>query len=409
MDGDLLKEAVLFTSDTIHRPPSTIHRLCKEYGMTTGAKRDYYEVLAVARSATPDELKKAYRRLARQYHPDVNKEADAESKFKEINEAYEVLSDDQKRAMYDRFGHSAPNGGAGFDPFASGGDPFSTIFDAFFGGQAGAGGRSQRGPQRGADLRYNLALSFEEAIFGSEKEIEFRRLETCGSCRGSGAEAGTEPTRCPKCGGSGEIRQRAPLFNMVTVTTCDSCGGSGMIIPIPCRECRGEGRVRQARKLTVKVPAGVDGNSQIRISGEGEGGPRGGPHGNLYVALDVQPHQHFIREGNDVIYELKLNVAQATLGDELAVPIVDGTSEPLRVPAGTQTGQTFRIRNKGVPFLRQSGRGDHIVVTRVVVPTRLTDQQRKLFQDLAKALDPEEGSSEQDDGFFGRIKDALGL
>lgn len=374
--------------------------------MTTGAKRDYYEVLGVAPTATPDEIKKAFRRLARQYHPDINKEDAAEAKFKEINEAYEVLSDEQKRAMYDRFGHNAPGmGGGSYDPFGSA-DPFSSIFDAFFGGQAGSA-RTQRGPQRGADLRYNLRLSFEEAIFGTEQEIEFRRLETCPSCKGNGAEPGTEPTRCPKCQGSGELRQRAPLFNMVTVVACDNCGGAGYVIPIPCRECRGDGRVRQARKLTVKVPAGVDSNQQIRISGEGEAGPRGGPYGNLYVTLDVQPHPLFLREGNDVIFELKLNVAQATLGEELEVPTIDG-QEKLRVPAGTQTGQTFRLRGKGVPFLRQQGRGDQIVITRVVVPNKLNDQQRKLFQELARTFDPED-QGERDEGFLGRIKDALGL
>ncbi|NNJ13368.1 molecular chaperone DnaJ [Chloroflexales bacterium ZM16-3] len=375
--------------------------------MTTGAKRDYYEVLGVSRGASPDEIKKAFRRLARQYHPDVSKEDSAESKFKEINEAYEVLSDEQKRAMYDRFGHSAPGGGAGYDPFA-GGDAFSTIFDAFFGGAAGGGGqRSQRGPQRGADLRYNLRLSFEEAVFGCEKEIEFRRLEGCPSCKGSGAEPGTDPVRCPKCGGSGEVRQRAPLFNMVTVTTCDSCGGSGYVIPIPCRECRGEGRVRQGRHITVKVPAGVDSNQQIRISGEGEAGPRGGLFGNLYVALDVQPHPLFLRDGNDIILELKMNVAQAALGEEIEVPTIDGT-ERLRIPAGTQTGQTFKLRGKGVPFLRQNGRGDQIVVSRVVVPSKLSEQQRKLFHELARTFDPED-QHDHDDGFLGRIKDALGL
>jgi len=376
--------------------------------MTTGAKRDYYEVLGVSRGASPDEIKKAYRRLARQYHPDVNREDSAESKFKEINEAYEVLSDEQKRAMYDRFGHSAPGGSsAGYDPFG-GGDAFSTIFDAFFGGSGGGGGqRTQRGPQRGADLRYNLRLSFEEAVFGCEKEIEFRRLEGCPSCKGSGAEPGTDPVRCPKCGGSGEVRQRAPLFNMVTVTTCDSCGGSGTVIPIPCRECRGEGRVRQNHRLIVKVPAGVDSNQQIRISGEGESGPRGGTFGNLYVALDVQQHAVFLRDGNDIILELKLNVAQAALGEDLEVPTLDGT-EKLRVPPGTQTGQTFKLRSKGVPFLRQNGRGDQIVIIRVMVPAKLNDQQRKLFTELAHTFDPEDQSS-RDEGFLGRIKDALGL
>ncbi|GAB4434781.1 MAG: molecular chaperone DnaJ [Chloroflexi bacterium OHK40] len=375
--------------------------------MTTGAKRDYYEVLGVSRGASQDEIKKAFRRLARQYHPDVNKEPDAEARFKEINEAYEVLSDDQKRAVYDRFGHNAPGmGGGAYDPF-DGSDPFATIFDAFFGGQAG-GGRAQRGPQRGADLRYTLRLSFEEAVFGVEKEIEYRRLETCPSCRGSGAEPGTDPMRCPKCQGSGEVRQRAPLFNMVTVTTCDTCGGTGYVIPIPCRECRGDGRLRQTRRLTVKVPAGVDGSQQIRISGEGEAGPRGGPFGNLYVALDVQPHPLFMREGNDVILELRLNVAQAALGEELEVPTLDGY-ERLRIPPGTQTGQTFRLRGKGVPFLRQQGRGDQIIVTRVVVPERLTEQQRRLFQELAQSFAPESQQGDRDEGLFGKIKDALGL
>ncbi|EFO81999.1 chaperone protein DnaJ [Oscillochloris trichoides DG-6] len=372
--------------------------------MTTGAKRDYYEVLGVSRGASPDEIKKAFRRLARQYHPDVNKDEGAEAKFKEINEAYEVLSDEQKRAMYDRFGHSVPGSGGGYDPFG-GGDAFSTIFDAFFGGAAG--GRTQRGPQRGADLRYNLKLSFEEAIFGCEREIEFRRLENCPTCKGNGAEPGTDPVRCPKCGGSGEVRQRAPLFNMVTVTTCDSCSGTGYVIPMPCRECRGEGRVRQSRRITVKVPAGVDSSQQIRISGEGEAGPRGGIPGNLYVALDVQPHALFVRDGNDIILELKLNVAQAALGEELEVPTLDGP-ERLRIPPGTQTGQSFRLRGKGVPFLRQSGRGDQIVVSRVMVPNRLNDHQRKLFQELARTFDPED-QGEHDEGFFGRIKDALGL
>lgn len=371
------------------------------------SKRDYYEVLGVQRNATQDEIKKSFRRLARQYHPDVNKDPSAEGMFKEINEAYEVLSDTDKRALYDRFGHTGPTGGPGFDPFAGGGDPFGSIFEAFFGGTAGQRG-PQRGPQRGSDLRYTLQISFEEAIFGTEKEIEFRRLETCAACRGSGAEPGTDPVRCPKCGGLGEIRQRAPIFNMVTVTTCDQCRGEGTVIAIPCRECRGEGRIRQPRKLTIKIPPGVDSSSQIRITSEGEGGPRGGPHGNLYVVLDVQPHQYFVREGSDILMELSLNVAQATLGTELEIPTVDGT-ERLRVPPGTQTGATFRLRNKGVPFLRGGGRGDQIVVARVVVPSRLTDQQRRLFQELEKSLEPEPIGGQQDDGFFGRIKNALGL
>lgn len=383
--------------------------------MSSETKRDYYEVLGVQRNASQEDIKKAFRRLARQYHPDVNREEGSESRFKEINEAYEVLSDNQKRTMYDRFGHTTGmGGGAGFDPFA-GADPFSTIFDAFFGGAGVAGGRAQRGPQRGADLRYNLRLSFEEAVFGCEKEIEFRRLEPCPPCGGSGAEPGTEPTRCAKCGGTGEVRQRSPLFNMVTVTTCETCGGAGVVIAIPCRECRGEGRIRQLRRLKVKVPSGVDSSSQIRISNEGDSGPRGGVRGNLYVTLDIQPHHYFVREGNDILLELQINVAQAALGAEVDVPTVDSARNPellpekLKIPPGTQTGQVFRLRGKGVPFLRQNGRGDQVVITRVVVPTKLNENQRKLFQELAKTLENEQPSSEHDEGFFGRVKDMLGI
>lgn len=380
--------------------------------MTT--KRDYYEVLGVRRDATPEEIKKAFKRLARQYHPDVNKEPDADTRFKEINEAHSVLSDGQKRAMYDRFGHNMPgsSGGApGVDPFG-GGDPFSTIFDAFFGGGMGGGmggmGGRQRGPQVGADLRYNMRLSFEDAIFGTEKDIEYRRMDVCTACSGNGAEPGTDPSRCPKCGGSGEIRQRLAPFNMVTVATCDMCSGTGVIVPIPCRTCQGTGRTRQNRKITVKVPPGVDSNAQIRITGEGDIGPRGGSHGNLYVALDVQPHAFFVREGQDILLELPLNIAQATLGTDMNVPTVDG-EEKLKIPAGTQTGQVFRLHDKGVPHLRQNGRGDQLVIARVVVPKKLTEQQRKLFQELSKTLDTESIEQKRDEGFFGRVRDAFGL
>jgi molecular chaperone DnaJ len=371
-------------------------------------KRDYYEVLGVQRNASQDEIKKAFRRLARQYHPDVNKDPAAEATFKEMAEAYEVLSDTEKRQIYDRFGHSGLNGGAGFDPFGAGGaDPFGSIFEAFFGGTQ-AGGRGARGPQRGADLRYPLQITFEEAAFGVEKEIEYRRLDTCGTCRGTGAEPGTDPVRCPKCNGLGEIRQRSPIFNMVTVTTCDQCRGEGTVIAIPCKECRGEGRVRKERKLTVKIPAGIDSSSQIRISNEGEGGPRGGPNGNLFVAIEVLPHKFFVREGNDILLELPLNVAQAALGAEVDVPTLDG-QEKVRIPPGTQTGATFRLRLKGVPFLRGNGRGDQIVVARVLVPTNLNDQQRRLFQELEKSLESHQIGEEQDDGFFSRLKNAFGL
>jgi molecular chaperone DnaJ len=378
--------------------------------MPVATKRDYYEVLGVQRNASPEEIKKAYKRLARQYHPDVNKDPEADTRFKEINEAHTVLSDSQKRAMYDRFGHDMPGAGvgAGADPFG-GADPFSTIFDAFFGGGFSGGGRSQRGgPRRGADLRYDLRLSFEESVFGCEREIEYQRMDVCSACNGNGAEPGTEPTRCTRCNGTGELRQRLSPFNMVTVMPCDVCGGSGVVIPMPCRTCNGEGRTRQTRHMKVKVPAGVDSNSQIRISGEGDIGLRSMSHGDLYVTLNVEQHPYFFREGNDVILELRLNVAQAALGDEIDVPTVDG-EELLRIPAGTQTGQVFRLRGKGVPFLRQHGRGDQLVVARVVVPQRLNDQQRKLFQELSKLLGKEPVAQERDDGFFGRIRDALGL
>jgi molecular chaperone DnaJ len=369
------------------------------------AKRDYYEVLGVQRGASQDEIKKAFRAKARQLHPDVNREPGAEAQFKEVGEAYEVLSDPEKRSIYDRFGHSGLGGAGGFDPFA-GADPFGSIFEAFFGGAA-TGRGTQRGPQRGADLRYTLQLSFEEAIFGTEQEIEFRRLETCTACRGSGAEPGTDPVRCPKCNGQGEIRTRSPFLNMVTVTTCDQCRGEGVVVAIPCRECKGEGRIRQERKLTVKIPPGVDAASQIRITGEGEAGPRGGQYGNLYVALDIQPHKLFVREGTEILLELQLNIAQAALGAEVEVPTVDG-KEMLKVPAGTQSGASFRLRGKGVPYLRGNGRGDQIVVARVVVPTKLNDQQRRLFQELEKALEPGQVTAEHDESFFGRLKSSLG-
>jgi len=376
-------------------------------------KRDYYEVLGVQRNASPEEIRKAYKRLARQYHPDVNKEPDADTKFKEINEAHTILSDGQKRAMYDRFGHNMPGssgGGPAGDPFG-GGDPFSTIFETFFGGGVAGAGRGQRGgPQRGADLRYNLRLSFEEAVFGCEKEVEYRRMDTCPSCKGNGAEPGTEPIRCRKCNGTGEIRQRLSSFmtNMVTVTACDVCNGTGAEIPIPCRTCGGEGRVRQPRSITIKVPAGVDADAQIRISSEGDVGMRGSPAGNLYVMLDIEAHPYFVREQNDILLELPLNIAQASLGAELDVPTLDGT-EKLKVPAGTQTGQVFRLRGKGVPFLRHNGRGDQLVISRVVVPKKLTEQQRRLMHELSQTLDTEDIKPERDEGFFSRLRNALGL
>jgi molecular chaperone DnaJ len=380
-------------------------------------KRDYYEVLGIARDASPDDIRKAYRALARKYHPDVNKEADAESTFKDINEANSVLSDPEKRAVYDRFGHNGPQmGGGGGDPFG-GEDPFSAIFESFFGGAGG--GRGQRGPKSGADLKYVLKISFEEAVFGVEKTIEYRRQETCGSCRGNGAQEGTEPTRCTRCNGTGEVRQRSPIFNMVTVMACDTCRGEGVVIAIPCRECRGDGRVRTLHTLNLKIPAGIDSQSQLRMTGEGEVGPRGGPFGNLYVVFEIQPHAFFRRQENDILYEMSVNVAQAALGATLTIPTLEG-SEPLKINAGMQSGTTFRLRGKGVPMLRANGRGDQIVIAKVVIPEKLTDVQRVLFTELAHTFEPltgtnagnagqKSGTDPADEGILDRIKSALGL
>jgi molecular chaperone DnaJ len=376
--------------------------------MVAAAKRDYYEVLGVGRSATAEEIKKAYRQLARKYHPDHNKENGAEELFKEVSEAYQVLSDADKRAMYDRFGHAGLSGaaGGGFDPFGGfgTGDIFSTIFDAFVGQGMRGGAAGQRTAVRGSDLRYHLELGFEEAIFGVEREINFQRLEECSTCAGSGAEPGTDPIRCPKCNGQGEIRTRAPIFNMLTVMTCDECGGTGKKIAVPCRECRGAGRRRSSRTLTVKIPAGVDEGAQIRLRGEGEGGLRGGPSGDLFVTLSIQPHELFERSGNDVVLELPINIAQASLGAKVEVPTLEGATE-LEIPAGTQGGEIFRVRGKGVPFLRGNGRGDQLVVTKVVVPKKLTSKQRDLLRQLGAEFGDNPG--DEDGGFFQKIRDAL--
>jgi len=354
------------------------------------SKRDYYEVLGVSRSATPDDIKKAYRQLARKYHPDVSDAADAEDRFKELNEAYEVLSDVQKRSSYDRFGHAGLGGGGmGFD-FGGFRDPFDIFAEVFGGGGFGFRTSSRHGPRRGGDLRYDLTLTFEEAVFGSEKEIEVTRHEVCPACNGTRAEPGTSPVRCSECKGSGQVRrvQRSILGSFVSVTTCPTCHGTGETIPIPCKQCRGEGRIHATRKLSVNIPAGVDHGTQIRLAAEGEMGQRGGPAGNLYVVLDVEPHEVLQRRGDDILVELQVNVAQAALGAEVRVPSLDG-EEALSIPPGTQSGKVLRLRNKGVPHLRRDGRGDQLVLVRVAIPTKLTREQKKMFKDLGETLDPE--------------------
>ena len=378
-------------------------------------KRDYYEVLGVARGATPDEIKKSYRRLARKYHPDVSEEADSEARFKEINEAYEVLADEQKRGMYDRFGHagvntSAAGGMSGFD-FSGFRDPFE-IFEEVFGGFGGfsrSSSRQGRRPRRGSDLRYELPLEFEEAIFGVEKEIEVPRRETCPTCSGNGAEPGTTPIRCPECNGTGEVRRQTGFF--INISTCPRCHGQGEIITSPCHECQGRGNVTRTRRLSVKIPGGVDEGTQIRLSGEGESGAYGGPPGNLYVVIRVKPHAYFRRMDDTIHLELAINVTQAALGDEVEVPTLDG-NELMTIPAGTQTGDTIRLRGKGVPRLRRDGssikRGDEVVTLQVRTPTNLTKEQRNLLLELGKTLD-REVVPQREKSIFDRLREALGV
>ncbi len=370
-------------------------------------KRDYYDVLGVKRGASEEEIKKAYRGLARQYHPDVNKAADAEARFKEINEAYEVLSDREKRATYDRFGHVGTQGGfqpgAGFSGFGG----IEDIIEDFFGFGTRARTATRQAPQRGADLRYNLSLSFEEAAFGVEKELEIPRWESCPTCNGSGAAPGTTPIRCPQCNGSGEVRrvQQSIFGSFVNVSTCPRCEGEGEVVNSPCPECRGQKQVQRVRTVVVEIPAGVDEGTQIRLTGEGEPGVRGGPPGNLYVVLSIQPHRYFRRQGNDVLLGFPINIAQASLGDEVEVPTLDG-SELLHIPAGTQTGETFRLRGKGIPYLRRNGRGDQLVTVFVKTPTNLTEEQKDLLKRLSRTLG-KEPIAQGDKGFLDRLKEVF--
>jgi molecular chaperone DnaJ len=374
------------------------------------AQRDYYEILGVQRSANQEDLKQAFRKLARQYHPDVNKAPDSEERFKEINEAFAVLSDADKRAAYDRFGHAGVRNAGGVPDYGVDFGNFADIFEEFFGiggfGRA-AGGRSRRVPRRGADLQYQVDLTFEEAVFGVEKEIEITRDEVCGACSGSGAEPGSTPVRCASCGGSGEVRQvrQTLLGSMVQVTTCPTCNGQGETIPNPCRTCNGRGLERKNRRKAVSIPAGVDTGNQIRIAGEGQPGVDGGPLGNLYLVINVKPHQYFRRRGNDILLDLDVNVAQAALGAEVKVPTVDG-DENLRIPSGTQPGKVLRLRGKGVPSLRSSSRGDQLVVVNVEIPKPLNAEQRQLFEQLAKSLGSEVRPQER--SFLDWLKETLG-
>lgn len=376
------------------------------------AKRDYYEVLGINKEATEEEIKKAFRKLARQYHPDVNKEnpKEAEVKFKEINEAYSVLTDPQKRAAYDQFGHAAsdPNfggtGGMG-GGFGTDFEGFGDIFDMFFGG-GGRDTRRKNGPQRGNDLRYDMEISFEEAAFGKSTNIEVPRTEICSTCKGNCAKPGTPIKTCSNCNGTGQVQvtQNTAFGRFVNVRACEKCGGDGKTIETPCPECGGQGRVRHTRKIEVKIPAGVENGSRLRISGEGEAGLRGGTPGDLYIYIFVKSHSKFERQGNDVLSEIQLSITQVTLGTTVDVDTLDGKVE-LRIPEGTQNGTTFRMKGNGIPHLRGHGRGDHHVLVRVNIPTRLNAEQRELLKKLAISFGEE--LSADDKGFIGKVKDAF--
>ena len=366
-------------------------------------ERDLYAVLGVGRDASDAEIKRAYRRLAQQWHPDVNQDAAASARFKEVNEAYQVLSDPQRRQAYDMFGTTGAPGDGGF---AGGFGNFSDIFDAFFGGtQAGA----RRGhPLAGADLRYDLRITLEEAVRGVEKEIEFPVLGRCETCSGSGAKPGSEPVTCEQCGGRGEIRttRRTMLGQMVNVSTCPRCQGEGRIVTEPCETCRGDGRTERRRTLRVSIPPGIDEGHQIRLSNEGEVGPRGGPPGSLYVAVHVAPHPSLRREGTELIYEADVSIAQAALGTRIAVPTVDGEEE-LEIKPGTQPGTEIRLRGRGVPHLRRAGsRGDLHVFVNVVVPAKLSKRQRELLAEFAAESGEEVAAP--GGGIFDTVRDALG-
>ncbi|MTV50138.1 molecular chaperone DnaJ [Heliobacillus mobilis] len=371
------------------------------------SKRDYYEVLGVSREAGEQEIKKAYRKLLKEYHPDVHPDKKlAEEKIKEINEAYEVLSDPDKRAQYDQFGHAGPGAG-GFDfGGADFGGGFGDIFDMFFGG--GMGGGQRRGPQKGADLRFNMSLSFEEAAFGVEKEVEIPRMEACDVCGGSGAEPGTTAQTCPTCHGSGRVATVSKTFigNVQTVRPCGTCGGEGKIINKPCRHCGGQGKVRKHRKIKVNVPGGVDSGTRIRVPAEGEAGERGGPPGDLYVFVEVRPHSFFDRDGDDVTCQVPVNFVQAALGTEIEVPTLDG-KVLVKVPEGTQSGTVIRIRGKGIKRLRGTGRGDQRIEIKVSVPTKLSDKQKELLREFGKTLSLDNISNEKEKSFFDKVKDAF--
>lgn len=377
------------------------------------AEKDYYEILGISRDATEDDIKRAYRNLAKKYHPDLHPgDKEAEQRFKEINEAYEVLSNPEKKAQYDRFGSSAFNGQGfnsddfgGFDFRGFGGNPFNDIFDMFF-GEDFMGRRRETGPVRGRDIREELVLTFEEAAFGTEKTFELTRWETCSVCHGTKTKQGSSPQTCPQCGGSGQIRnvRQTPLGSMTTITTCPRCHGEGKIITDPCPECKGTGKVKRTRRVTVKVPAGVDTGHVMTLRGEGEPGEKGGPPGDLFLNITVKPHPIFKRNGFDIYVNLKVSMFKAALGGEVEIPTLDGKIK-YNLPEGTQPGDQIRLKGKGVNKLRGYGRGDEIVTIEVTIP-KLTEKQKQLLREIENGGIKTEKN--EDKSFFKKMKDTFG-
>ncbi|MGO1954557.1 MAG: molecular chaperone DnaJ [Streptococcus thermophilus] len=370
---------------------------------------EYYDRLGLSKDASQDEIKRAYRKLSKKYHPDINKEPGAEEKYKEILEAYETLSDAQKRAAYDQYGPDGANGFGGQGSFGgfdggAGFGGFEDIFSSFFGGGAT---RNPNAPRQGDDLQYRVNLSFEEAVFGAEKEIHYNREVTCKTCSGSGAKPGTSPVTCGRCHGHGVINvdTQTPLGMMRRQVTCDVCHGTGQEIKDPCQTCRGTGREKQSHTVSVKIPAGVETGQQIRLAGQGEAGFNGGPYGDLFVVINVNPSDKFTRDGSTIYYTLNISFVQAALGDTVEVPTVHGNVEMV-IPAGTQTGKTFRLKGKGAPRLRGGSQGDQLVTVKIVTPTKLNDAQKEALLAFAKASGDEKVAP-QKKGFFNKVKDAL--
>jgi molecular chaperone DnaJ len=379
--------------------------------MTT-QKRDYYEVLGVPKGASEEQIKKAFRKLALEFHPDRNKAEGAVEKFKEVNEAYQVLTDSEKRSNYDRFGHAGvgQNGAQGFDGFDNFGG-FGDIFEAFFGGGSGTQSRSRASnARRGSDLQYSVNVEFEEAAFGAECQQEVRRTEVCRKCQGDRTEPGSQAVACPNCGGSGEIRRGSQSIfgQFVQVSACNKCQGEGKVVRDPCMQCKGRGTEVRRRKLAVSIPAGIESGTQIRLTGEGEPGTSGGPPGDLYVSVRVKPHKLFRRDGYDIVHPQVINVAAAALGTTLKVPTLDGEAD-VEVPPGTQTGDVIRLKGDGVPYLgRENQRGDHLITMVVQTPRRLDENQRRLLQELSDSLGGSASVDGDDKGWFDKFKDSIG-